>query len=170
MDANKVKGAVALIVSQTNYDEQTAKEKLIQWEYNYMNVIKEYLNPNFNIPKKTVQNKSINQRTMSEIRQFMDTANKKYIHRKRVQDEEKFKQEAHKQKIYRQFLNEKKKHPNCEFDPPKINTCKKTCKNPMCPGELSKDNKIYTKDNSKVEMDKNKFADNVDLEIIEEDE
>ena len=37
-------GAIALIKSQTNYTEDEAKEKLENWEGNYMNVIKEYLN------------------------------------------------------------------------------------------------------------------------------
>ena len=41
-------GAIALIKTQTNYTEEEAKEKLEKWEGNYMNVIKEYLNPNFN--------------------------------------------------------------------------------------------------------------------------
>ena len=40
-------GALALIKSQTNYTEKEAIEKLKQWDGNYMNVIKEYLNPDF---------------------------------------------------------------------------------------------------------------------------
>ena len=40
-------GAVSLIMSQTNYSKETASEKLELWDGNYMNVIKEYLNPNF---------------------------------------------------------------------------------------------------------------------------
>ena len=45
----RYEGAIALIKSQTNYTEEEAKVKLEKWEGNYMNVIKEYLNPNFNI-------------------------------------------------------------------------------------------------------------------------
>ena len=52
MNANKrYDGAIALIKSQTNYNYEEAKEKLEKWDGNYMNVIKEYLNPNFNKKK-----------------------------------------------------------------------------------------------------------------------
>ena len=40
-------GAISLIKSQTNYNEEQAKIKLEEHDGNYMNVIKEYLNPNF---------------------------------------------------------------------------------------------------------------------------
>ena len=49
--------AVALIVKQTNYTDKEAQMKLEQWEGNYINVIKEYLNPNFNKKKKRKGNK-----------------------------------------------------------------------------------------------------------------
>ena len=45
-------GAIALIKTQTNYTDDKAKEKLENWDGNYMNVIKEYLNPNFQEKKK----------------------------------------------------------------------------------------------------------------------
>ena len=52
MSEKRYTGAVALIVSQTNYTEEEAEEKLELWEGNYMNVIKEYLNPNFQKKKE----------------------------------------------------------------------------------------------------------------------
>lgn len=145
MDAKRMTGAIALIVSQTNYKEDEAKEKLIEWKYDYMSVIKEYLNPNFNKKEKKEPVKSLNQRTMKEIRHFMDDVNRGYTKRKKREEYLKLKEQEYKHKIYQQFLNEKKKHPNCRFDPPKINTCDKDCKNPLCPGELSQDNKVYSK-------------------------
>ena len=45
-------GAISLIISQTNYTEEEAKNKLEEWNGNYINVIKEYLNPNFKKKKK----------------------------------------------------------------------------------------------------------------------
>ena len=146
MEKSKIQGAISLIVSQTNYTKEVAEEKLIEWEYNYINVIKEYLNPKFkNSVKKQPTNQSINQRTMKEIRNFMDDVNKKYKQRKEESKILENKQNMYKKQLYQQFLNEKKKHPNCMFDPPKINTCRKDCKNPMCPGELSEDNRLFTK-------------------------
>ena len=39
-----------------------------------MNVIKEYLNPNFRNKKKQPDRKTVNEKMMFEIRNFMDTA------------------------------------------------------------------------------------------------
>ena len=51
-EQDRYKGAIALIKTQTNYTEDEAKEKLEKWNGNYMNVIKEYLNPNFQIKRE----------------------------------------------------------------------------------------------------------------------
>ena len=46
--ANKRKEAIVnMIKSQTNYTEEEIESKLDQWNGNYLNVIKEYLDPNF---------------------------------------------------------------------------------------------------------------------------
>ena len=75
MDQNqRYNGAISLIKSQTNYTEEEAKVKLEEWDGNYMNVIKEYLNPNFRNKKKKPEKKSVNEKMMFEIRNFMDTA------------------------------------------------------------------------------------------------
>ena len=42
---------ISLILNQTNYDKKTAIEKLKKWDNNHINVIKEYLNPNFQVNK-----------------------------------------------------------------------------------------------------------------------
>jgi len=53
----RYEGAIALIKSQTNYTDEEAEKKLDKWDGNYINVIKEYLNPNFN-KKKTDKKKT----------------------------------------------------------------------------------------------------------------
>ena len=79
-------GAISLIKSQTNYTEE-AKVKLEEHDGNYMNVIKEYLNPNFRNKKKKPEKKTVNEKMMLEIRNFMDTL---HINLKRkAQEEEK---------------------------------------------------------------------------------
>ena len=99
MNPSQIKGAIALIISQTDYGENKAKEKLLEWNYDYMSVIKEYLNPNFNKKKTKKNTKSINQRTMTEIRCFMDNVNKGYNERKEKEEFIKKKELEYKKKI-----------------------------------------------------------------------
>ena len=47
--------------------------KLKEWDNNYMNVIREYLNPNFNKKKKETKKQSTNQRMMREIRNLLNS-------------------------------------------------------------------------------------------------
>jgi len=133
-------GAIALIKSQTNYTEEEAKEKLEKWEGNYMNVIKEYLNPNFNIKLEKKDNRSINQKMMGEIRGFMDTVTMNFEKRKAAEE----KKQEYLKRVYAQFLEVKKEHPNCNYDPPRVLSCEDACPNPLCPGKLLP-NKKYSK-------------------------
>ena len=43
---------IAMIRRQTYYDEEMAKRKLKELNNNYINVIKEFINPDINVPKK----------------------------------------------------------------------------------------------------------------------
>lgn len=137
--SQRYNGAIALIKSQTNYTEEEARNKLKIWEGNYMNVIKEYLNPTFN-QKKKENKKSTNETMMYEIRNFMDTASADFLKRKKEEEE---KQEYLK-KIYNDFLEVKKQYPTCKYNPPGVLTCDYNCPNPLCPGELLKNGK-YSK-------------------------
>lgn len=137
---DRYNGAIALIKSQTNYTEEEAKEKLEKWDGNYMNVIKEYLNPNFKIKTEKKETRTLNQRMMGEIRDFMDTATMQFEKRKKAEEE---KQEYLK-RVYAQFLEVKKNYPTCKYDPPRILTCDTMCPNPLCPGELLP-NRTYSK-------------------------
>ena len=132
-------GAIALIKSQTNYTVEEANQKLEKWNGNYMNVIKEYLNPEFD-KKKIKEKKTINETMMYEIRSFMDTANADFLKRK----EEEEKKQEYLKNIYDKFLEVKKQYPECKYDPPSIVSCEKDCKNPLCPGALLEGN-IYSK-------------------------
>ena len=38
---------IKLIMRQTNYTEEQCETKLLEWNNNYLNVIKEYINPDF---------------------------------------------------------------------------------------------------------------------------
>ena len=38
---------IKLIMRQTDYTKEQCEEKLLEWNNNYLNVIKEYINPDF---------------------------------------------------------------------------------------------------------------------------
>ena len=139
-DQQRYEGAIALIKSQTNYTEEEAKKKLTEWNGNYMNVIKEYLNPNFKIKMEKKDNRSVNQKVMGEIRDFMDTATMGFQKRK----EEEEKKQEYLKRVYARFLEVKSQYPTCKYDPPRILTCDAQCPNPLCPGELLP-NRKYSK-------------------------
>lgn len=81
MSNNNLDNSIQMIINQTNYDEEKAKIKLQEWNGDYINVIKEYLNPNFQ-DKKPIVKKSVNQQMMSQIRNFMDDISKQHQERK----------------------------------------------------------------------------------------
>ena len=72
----KLEENIRIILTQTNYTRNEAIDKLKIWDNNYINVIKEYINPNFN-NKKTTKKQTNNQKIFSEIRRFMDSVNLK---------------------------------------------------------------------------------------------
>ena len=139
-ESQRYMGALSLIKSQTNYSEEEAKTKLEEHDGNYMNVIKEYLNPNFRDKKKKPEKKTVNERMMFEIRNFMDTAAEDFKKRK-AQEEEK---QKYLKAVYDKFLAVKAQYPSCIYDPPRVLSCSSNCPNPMCPGELKTD-KTYSK-------------------------
>jgi len=76
---------IKLVMRQTDYNEEQVKEKLLEWNNNYIKVIKEYINPKFDKKTSTVY-KSRNQGVMTEIRGFMDKVNKDYYRKKELTD------------------------------------------------------------------------------------
>lgn len=121
MNPSEIKGAIALIISQTDYGENKAKEKLLEWNYDYMCVIKEYLNPNFN-KKKEEKKISTNQKIIKGIRNYMDNIAIQYEKRKQmkkdIMETMKLEQEG---KIAEKKFNEKRKR---EEEMKKINKLK----------------------------------------------
>ena len=94
----KREGIIKIIQRQTDYDIETAIKKLDFWDGNYLYVIKEWLNPNFNNKKdEKPAKKSKNQMKWGEIRNFMDDVNHQQLWRKRQ------KEHIEKQKIAYMF-------------------------------------------------------------------
>ena len=73
MKMKRNKEIISLITRQTNYDEEKAKERLVFWKNNYLDVIKEYMNPKYvKETEKKGRGGSINQQVWGEIRNFLD--------------------------------------------------------------------------------------------------
>jgi hypothetical protein len=81
--STREKEVINLVMRQTDYTEEQAKEKLKKWNNNYINVIKEYLNPDFQTVKKKEKPKTLNQQMLGEIRSFMDDVYVQFENRKR---------------------------------------------------------------------------------------
>ena len=78
------KAMIELIMRQTDYTEEIARIKLEQWKNDYLKVIKEYMNPNFQDKKEEQpQSTTKNQMIYGEIRNFMDDVNRQQLWRKR---------------------------------------------------------------------------------------
>jgi hypothetical protein len=76
---------VQMVQGQTDYDIDKVLERLDFWNGNYLNVIKEWLNPDFETENKK-SDKSKNQMKWGEIRNFMDDVNKQQLLRKRKKE------------------------------------------------------------------------------------
>ena len=81
---------------QTDYDKDKAEIKLTQWNNDYLKVIKEYMNPNFQ-NKATAETTPTtkNQMIYGEIRAFMDDVNRQALWRKRRKEQIEKQREAY---------------------------------------------------------------------------
>ena len=50
------KACITLVMSQTNYNKDETIERLKKWDNDFIKVIKEYLNPNFQKKKREKKN------------------------------------------------------------------------------------------------------------------
>lgn len=80
MSETQLEACIKIVCSQTNYDKETAIEKLKEFNNDFIKVIKQYLNPNFDKPveKKKIKKNQINQEIISQIRRFKDKQCEKY--------------------------------------------------------------------------------------------
>lgn len=82
--AHKKKEIVKLVCRQTDYTEEVAQTLLEENKYNYMKIIKEWITPPSNKGgAKDSPVKSLNQRVIGEIRNFMDEGCKLMKYRKK---------------------------------------------------------------------------------------
>ena len=91
-----------LVLRQTDYDDETCNKLLIENNYDYSKIIKNYLNNNQE-KKNTEKKKTINQGIYSEIRNLMDDAAKK--HRIKTEIEKKQKEIYEKLMEYKNLMD-----------------------------------------------------------------
>ena len=122
-EKKKAEETISLILRQTDYDREMAEKKMKEWENNYINIIKEFMDPNFKenyLKKMKAPIKSVNQNVMGEIRNFMDDVNKQYTYRKRVSEYNQNRQTrfilACKQKLAKQIEKVKEIWPDAPDD------------------------------------------------------
>lgn len=92
--AHKKKEIVKLVCRQTDYTEDAAVTLLEADNYNYLKIIKAWINPSIKTePEEEKPSKSLNQRVIGEIRNFMDQGykltelrKKQAAHRRRLQE------------------------------------------------------------------------------------
>lgn len=81
IDEESIEKYVNIIIKQTTYTQEEARQKLEEENYNYINVIKKAFGINTN-DKKTPPMVSINQGIYKEIRNFMDKSAREYDEKK----------------------------------------------------------------------------------------
>ena len=80
VETDQIDGKVQMIMRQTDYNEEKAIEKLKEFNFNELSVIKDYMG----IPEKKQQNKkivSVNQAIYKQLRTHLDTAMSNYRER-----------------------------------------------------------------------------------------
>jgi len=77
----KTDACLKIVMTQTNYDKEMATKKLKEWNNDFIKVIKEYLNPNFQ-ENKVEKKRTVNQKIIGEIRKFKDKQDGVYLEKK----------------------------------------------------------------------------------------
>lgn len=74
MSETQLDACIKIVCSQTNYTKEKAEEKLKEFNNDFIKVIKQYLNPNFDKPKKEkkIKKSQMNQEIIAQIRKFKD--------------------------------------------------------------------------------------------------
>jgi len=81
------KNLIQVVMRQTDYSEKVAEEKLIKFNYNVLDVVREYMQPQDVKIESNINNKvaNVHQQKYKEIRKLMDSASNNY--RKKKEDE-----------------------------------------------------------------------------------
>ena len=78
---------INVVTRQTDYDNDTALEKLQHHNYDPISVIRDFMGPQKVSENKVSDNKTLNQRVYHEMRTMLDTANATYRAKKEREEE-----------------------------------------------------------------------------------
>lgn len=92
MNAERLNKMINLVKNQTNYKEEEIKQMLIDNDYKYLEIIKNYLginkeNSSYEKYNSVNEESSVNQKIYKNIRNFMDNNIKQYELRKQLQEQ-----------------------------------------------------------------------------------
>jgi len=76
VESQQIDDKIQIIIRQTEYSEEEAREKLTQFNFNEISVIKDYLG--ITEKKTSAPIKSINQAIYKQLRNYLDKPVKKY--------------------------------------------------------------------------------------------
>tara|TARA_Y100000992_G_scaffold271538_1_gene212529 strand:- start:112 stop:483 length:372 start_codon:yes stop_codon:yes gene_type:complete len=81
------KNLIQVVIRQTDYSEKDAEEKLIKFNYDVLDVVRDYMKPHNVKIESNINNKvtNVHQQKFTEIRKLMDDASNSY--RKKKEDE-----------------------------------------------------------------------------------
>ena len=83
------KNLIQVVIRQTDYDNNQAENELEKYGYDVKNVIRNYINPQYDNNKKDDKNTlvtNIQQQKFTEIRTMMDDASKRYRQQKELEE------------------------------------------------------------------------------------
>ena len=67
MSETQLEACIKIVCSQTNYDKETAIKKLKEFNNDFIKVIKQYLNPDFDKPVEKKKNKKKSNKSRNYI-------------------------------------------------------------------------------------------------------
>lgn len=105
MENNDNNNFIEIVMRQTNYNKETALEKLIEHKYNLHSIVREYMCSNKTKEKKD-EIKSTSQTIYREIRNMMNDACTKYRRNKELEEYKQMKL----QEYFRLKMNDKLKN------------------------------------------------------------
>jgi hypothetical protein len=86
IDNEQLQEKIQIIMRQTDYNEDTVKEKLIEFNYDHIEVIKSFLGVTM---KKEEPVKNVNQEIYRQIRYKLDANMREYNQRKEAEEKSK---------------------------------------------------------------------------------
>ena len=98
------KNLINVVMRQTDYDEKMAEAKLEDYNYEVMDVIRNFMNPDNNLKKQNNEDTivtNVHQQKFTEIRKMMDDASNRYRKEKEI--------EEYRQRMRQQYLDQRNK-------------------------------------------------------------